>query len=98
MKPLSLSPEADEEIRHTFDWYESQREMLGLRFVDALDELLDRVRQNPSQYPRIGTRGARRALVPGFPYAVVYLELPEVIRVLAIAHGKRQPEYWRHRR
>ena len=65
MKSLSFAPEADEELRHTFDWYESQREMLGYRFVDVLDELLERVRQNPSQYPRVGTRGARRAIVPG---------------------------------
>ena len=44
MKLLSFTPEADEELRVAFDWYESQRELLGLRFVDMLDDLLERVR------------------------------------------------------
>jgi hypothetical protein len=32
-----------------------------------------------------------------FPYAIVFIELDDEIRVLAIAHGKRQPGYWRAR-
>jgi len=41
--------------------------------------------------------GARRVLVRGFPFALVYLELAEEIRVIAVAHAKRRPGYWRRR-
>jgi hypothetical protein len=33
-----------------------------------------------------------------FPYSIVYLLLPEEIRVLAIAHQRRKPGYWSGRR
>jgi hypothetical protein len=40
----------------------------------------------------------RRALVgPRFPYSVVYLEDEDEIWVLAVAHAKRRPGYWRGR-
>ncbi len=39
----------------------------------------------------------RRALLPRFPYALVFLELQTEIRVLAVAHAKRHPDYWLNR-
>lgn len=39
----------------------------------------------------------RRALARTFPYAIVYVDLPDVIWIVAVMHGKRQPEYWRKR-
>ena len=39
----------------------------------------------------------RRAMLPRFPYGVVFLELGTEIRILAVAHAKRQPGYWLNR-
>ena len=39
----------------------------------------------------------RRALLPRFPYALVFLELQTEIRVLVVAHAKRNPDYWLNR-
>jgi hypothetical protein len=36
----------------------------------------------------------RRAMLPCFPYGVVFLELGTEIRILAVAHAKRQHGYW----
>jgi hypothetical protein len=36
----------------------------------------------------------RRALLPRFPYAAMFMDLGEHIRVLAVAHAKWQPGYW----
>ncbi|MCP4594404.1 MAG: hypothetical protein GY842_27045 [bacterium] len=36
----------------------------------------------------------RRASLSRFPYALVFIELDEEIRVLAVAHDKRRPGYW----
>lgn len=39
----------------------------------------------------------REAFLKRFPYRVVFVELPEEIRVVALAHKRRRPGYWRHR-
>jgi toxin ParE1/3/4 len=42
-------------------------------------------------------RSVRRMWVPRFPYAVVYSEADEEIRVIAFAHTSRRPGYWKGR-
>jgi len=29
-----------------------------------------------------------------FPYSIIYTIEPDHIRILAVAHSKRKPEYW----
>ena len=52
---------------------------------------------NPSLGSRYGTSEVRYFLVRRFPYVVYYSEGEEVVRVIAIAHGRRRPGYWRSR-
>jgi plasmid stabilization system protein ParE len=55
--------------------------------------------------PRAGTRvrrlpadlTVRRRAVTRFPYHVVHLEMTAQIRILAIAHDRRRPGYWKDR-
>lgn len=35
--------------------------------------------------------------VTGFPYRVVYFVEHEVLTIVAVAHAKRRPGYWRDR-
>jgi hypothetical protein len=39
----------------------------------------------------------RRTAVARFPDHVVYLEVEEQVRILAIAHDRRKPGYWKTR-
>jgi hypothetical protein len=39
----------------------------------------------------------RRCPVRRFPLALVFIEMPDEIRILAAAHGRRRPGYWRSR-
>ena len=32
-----------------------------------------------------------------FPYLIFFLELPDCIWLAAVAHGAREPDYWKHR-
>jgi hypothetical protein len=41
--------------------------------------------------------GTRRYLLKRYPYAVIYRELDDLIWVVAVAHGKRRPGYWKSR-
>jgi plasmid stabilization system protein ParE len=101
MKPLVLADEALAEMRDAADWYEEQRRGLGDRFLDEADCVLATVARRPKSFRRLATSAAdleiRRAFLDRFPFAVVFLEMAHEIRVVAIAHVRREPEYWLYR-
>jgi toxin ParE1/3/4 len=41
--------------------------------------------------------GVRRKLLQRFPYAIVFVETEEVVRVISVMHGHRRPAFWRRR-
>ena len=44
---LIVRPEAEVDIQEAFDWYESRQQDLGRKFIEALDNLLHRIEENP---------------------------------------------------
>jgi hypothetical protein len=46
MLPLVVRPEAQADLLEARDWYDRQRNGLGQQFVDAVDELFDRIRRS----------------------------------------------------
>ena len=91
MKPYAeLTPEAEADLAEAFDYYEDQIAGLGHEFVTTLEQQLERVVENPSQY-QVRYREVRRAVMRRFPYAVFYLVEGEAVVVLAIA----EPRTWR---
>ncbi|HEY5870936.1 MAG TPA: type II toxin-antitoxin system RelE/ParE family toxin [Candidatus Tectomicrobia bacterium] len=41
--------------------------------------------------------GTRRYLFPHFPFSLVYRVRDEEIEIVAVAHHRKQPGYWRSR-
>ncbi len=95
--PVRLSAGAQHDVEDTVAWYEGQRLGLGERFVAALDRLIDRVSENPQQFPMIETE-VRRALVRRFPYAVYFVVSSDHIAVIAVLHVRQYPREWQRRR
>jgi hypothetical protein len=57
-------------------------------------------RSGPECRPVFGVNpdlGVRRVRTKRFPYAVVFIELAERIRVIAVMHERRRPGYWKDR-
>ncbi len=98
---VRFEDEADEEYRLAGRWYEEQREHLGLEFFDAVDAAIERILELPrsgARVPRVPSDlPVRRLPVKRFPYHVVYLDTDAQIRILAIAHDRRKPDYWKPR-
>jgi plasmid stabilization system protein ParE len=95
--PLRVSEEADAEMAEAARWYERNRAGLGLEFLTAVDAAAARIEQNPrigSPTPGVDDKDIRRVFVRRFPYHVVYIELPDRLQVLAVAHDRRRPAYW----
>jgi plasmid stabilization system protein ParE len=101
VKPVSLSPEAVAELIEATSWYETRQPGLAVKFLQEIDQTQQAIQARPLSFPRLANTAVdleiRRALLPRFPYALVFLELQTEIRVLAIAHAKRHPDYWLNR-
>ena len=101
MKPIRLDDDAADELAAACAWYEERMTGLGESLAVAVDTRLVRIEQPPGRSPPapgIPARlGVRRALLLGFPFAVFFIELETEIRVVAIAHLRRRPGYWRKR-
>jgi toxin ParE1/3/4 len=97
MRPVVLHDQAKVELDEVSAWYERQRPGLGGAFRSAVEDAVSRIQQNPQIGPHYGSTRFRYCLVPRFPYVVFYAESDEETRVMAIAHGRRRPGYWRSR-
>jgi len=91
-----VRPLAESDIDQAVHWYEDQRPGLGLRFLDVVDLVMDRIRTAPLQFLSIAAN-VRRALLHTFPYAVYFRVTEETIIVLAVLHLRRDPRAWRAR-
>jgi toxin ParE1/3/4 len=91
--------EAATEVRHARDWYAARDTELGDRLVAAVDAAVERVAGRPLSFPVVAlVPTARRAQLRNFPFLLVFRVLPgDVIEVLALAHMRRRPYYWRRR-
>jgi toxin ParE1/3/4 len=101
VKPVGLSPEAVVELAEAASWYESRQPGLAIRFLQEIDQARHTIQSRPLSFPRLANTPVdleiRRVLLPRFPYALVFFELQTEIRVLAVAHAKRHPDYWLNR-
>ena len=97
MSRVLFRPAAAAELDEAYRWYEHQRSGLGDQFLAAVDDLVDRLGQNPVAFPVVH-RDRRRAVVRRFPYSLIYRAIGDDVIVLACFHGKRNPRVWRTRR
>ncbi len=95
--PVRISEEADAEMAEAARWYETHRAGLGVAFLGAVDTVVAKIAEAPrigSLVPGVSDPMIRRRAVQRFPYHVVYLELPDRLQILALAHDRRRPAYW----
>ncbi len=97
MKRIRLLAEAEDEYGRAVKRYEEELSGLGLDLIGEVDHALERIRREPQRYALV-SEGVRSFALRRFPYSVVYSEQDDCIWVVAIAHHKRRPEYWRRRK
>jgi plasmid stabilization system protein ParE len=93
---LIIRPEAETELAEAFDWYEQHLPGLGAEFLMAVDTAVASILGNPLQHPGI-YRNVRRALAKRFPYQVLFIVEENIIVVIAVFHGARDPKRWQDR-
>ena len=96
MKPAAFHPEAAAELDAAVDFYERQSPGLGIDFRKDVEIAVKKIQAGPARWSPYSKR-TRRFLIRRFPYLVVYREFGDEILIVAIAHGRRRPGYWRDR-
>jgi hypothetical protein len=89
-------PEAEQELYESALQYESEVPGLGLLFCDEVSRAIELL----VEYPELGSlvdRELRHLVLRNFPFSLVYAAMPDLIFIVAIAHGHREPGYWRLR-
>ena len=98
MKAFRVHRLARREISDAFLHYQNIDDpTLAPDFQQKLEVAFQELRQNPERYPRWHRTQVRKCALQRFPYLIFYVDYPERIRVLAVAHTSRRPGYWKTR-
>ena len=96
MIPVTILYEAEIELLEAVAYYEDKSPGLGLDFETEIERSIQVIRDLPEWWP-LREDGTRRYLIRRFPYLVIYTFLNNQIWIIAIAHCKRRPGYWKGR-
>lgn len=96
MTGAAFDPDARAEFLAAVEYYEECQTGLGRRFREDVEAEVDAIAAMPFRF-RVLHAPFRRGLVPKFPYAVIFSIEPDFILIIAVAHTKRKPGYWRDR-
>jgi toxin ParE1/3/4 len=98
---FDFHPEARAEFFADVDWYYEREDGIGARFETAVRAAVDAAVDSPESWakwpdwdrePIVRSKG-----VNDFPYRVIYFVEGESLTIVAVAHSKRRPGYWRER-
>ena len=94
---LEFHSAARDEFDAAVDWYEAARPGFGAAFLAAVYEAAERAAEHPLAGAPLGSE-LSRVFVRRFPYFVLYDSDAVRVRVVAVAHFRRRPGYWKSRR
>ena len=93
---VRFHPEAAQEARGAVEWYRARSSEAAAGFVAELEHAVERVAALPKTWPSY-LAGTRRFMFRVYPFSLVYRIDGDTVNVVAIAHAKRKPGYWRSR-
>ena len=93
MRAIVFHPEAKADLIGAMAYYDGKREGLGDKLLAEVELaaalLADRL--------AAGASGYRKAHVARFPYTLHFAVFNEEIWIMAVAHHRRHPDYWKQR-
>jgi plasmid stabilization system protein ParE len=95
-KPYRVGPRAWPEIEEADDWYLQRSLDASTEFIAAIFDALESISHAPARWSKY-LHGTRRFVLSRFPFSIIYLDEPDVVTIVAVAHNKRRPGYWERR-
>jgi plasmid stabilization system protein ParE len=93
---IEFHPAAGRELTDSARYYESKLPGLGADFLDEFRRLLVLLNVNP-EIGAVVEAPYRRMIFDRFPFSVIYRIKGSTLRIVAVAHQHRMPEYWKGR-
>ena len=93
---VEILPEAEAEIGEAFLWYFERSPIAADGFRTEALEAIDQLGTDALMWPE-DEDSIRRHILRHFPYTVFYEIRGNTVTVLAVAHQRRRPGYWRER-
>jgi plasmid stabilization system protein ParE len=98
VRPVRLRRAAKRELKEAAEWYRERDTEVASRFLREVFRsiaLLERFPLIGAPVFGVDDSNIRQLPVSNFPYHVVFKRHEERIVILAIAHDRRKPGYWR---
>jgi plasmid stabilization system protein ParE len=95
-KRFRFHPEARQDFREAISWYRSRSPAVATEFRVTVSDVIRHIVKAPQRWPKY-LHGTRRFVLRRFPFSIVYLDDPDAVSIVAVAHSKRKPGYWKAR-
>jgi plasmid stabilization system protein ParE len=89
-------PEAREDFRDAIRWYRSRSPTVATEFRGMVSDVIREIVQTPQRWPKY-LYGTRRFVLHRFPFSIIYLDDSDILSIVAVAHNKRKPGFWKQR-
>jgi toxin ParE1/3/4 len=96
MLEIELHQDADDELKAAALFYETQLAGLGNSFLERISEGFELIRRHPLAGQEIFD-DYRRLVARQFPYSLIYRIQDDRVYIIAVAHWRRRPGYWKER-
>jgi plasmid stabilization system protein ParE len=93
---VGFHPAADVEFRAAAAYYERRAPGLGMELSEELKRQCALVGEHPSVGARYDS-AHRRVFLRRFPFALIYRADDSGVTIVAVAHVRKRPGYWRGR-
>ena len=96
---LRLHVEAQTELQDSVSFYrEHGGEALAARFKAHIADAFTAIKATPERFPPArDLKGVQKFRLRHFPFSILFINRPEGIWIVAVAHGSRRPGYWKER-
>lgn len=93
---LKIDDRAISEFNHSYSYYENESGQ-GDLFYQDYKETIKRLSENPYSYQTLDKSEYRRCTFKTFSHAIFYKIMIDHLYIIAIAHQKQKPDYWKDR-
>ncbi len=95
-RPIRFHPDAIGEAGAAREWYEARNPATARAFIVELDHAVDQIAEFPDRWPAYLVK-TRRFVLRRFPFSMIYRRSVNGLEVVAVAHARRRPGYWKAR-
>lgn len=96
MADVAFLPVARQEYEEAHAWYRARSERAAAGFEERIEQALERIAEAPEWWPAYDERH-RSYLLKRYPYVLIYRIVSGQVLIVAVAHAKRRPGYWKDR-